>query len=57
MIMTTAQCLITSEASYVYNLRGQKFIKNGQFWWVFFEKLKLSVKQCYQTGQFWLDKN
>ena len=39
---------IASEAS------GQKLIKNakkGQFWRVF-EKLKLAVKQCYQTGQF-----
>ena len=26
-----SKILITSEASYVYNLRGQKFIKNGQF--------------------------
>ena len=35
-------------------LRLQKLIKNtknGQFWRVF-EKLKLAVKQCYQTGQF-----
>ena len=58
-----AQCLkitekvsfnIASEASYIYILSGQKFIKkakNGQFWRVF-EKLKLAVKQCYQTGQF-----
>ena len=58
-----AQCLkitekvsfnIASEASYVYILSGQKLIKNaknGQFWRVF-EKLKLAVKQCYQTGQF-----
>ena len=56
-----AQCLkitekvafnIASEASYVYILSGQKFIKNaknGQFWRVF-ENLKLAVKQCYQTG-------
>ena len=45
---------ITSEASYVYILSGQKFIKNaknGPFWRVF-ENLKLAVKQCYQTGQF-----
>ena len=45
---------IASEASYVYNRSGQKLIKNaknGQFWRVF-ENLKLSVKQCYQTGQF-----
>ena len=45
---------IASEASYVYILSGQKFIKNGKkgpFWRVF-ENLKLAVKQCYQTGQF-----
>ena len=35
-------------------LSGQKLIKNaknGQFGRIF-EKLKLAVKQCYQTGQF-----
>ena len=45
---------IASEASNVYFLSGHKLIKNakkGQFWRVF-ENLKLSVKQCYQTGQF-----
>ena len=45
---------IANEASYVYILSGQKLIKNGKnapFWRVF-EKLKLAVKQCYQTGQF-----
>ena len=45
---------IASKASYVYILNGQKLIsntKNGSFWRVF-EKLKLAVKQCYQTGQF-----
>ena len=35
-------------------------VKNGQFWRVF-ENLKLSVKQCYQTGQQytenWLEMN
>ena len=58
-----AQCLkitekvasnIASEASYVYILSGQKFIKNaknGQFWRVF-ENLKLAVKQCYQQSHF-----
>ena len=48
-----------SEASYVYILSGQKFIKNvknSQFWRVF-EHLKLPVKQYYQTGQFYQDKN
>ena len=46
--------LIASEASYVYNLSGQKLIenaRNGPFW-QFFENFKLAVKQCYQTGQF-----
>ena len=45
---------IASEATYVYILSGQKFIKNaknGPFWQVF-ENLKFAVKQCYQTGQF-----
>ena len=45
---------IASEASYVYILSGQKFIKkakNAPFWRVF-ENLKLAVKQCCQTGQF-----
>ena len=45
---------IASEASYVYILSGQKFIKNAKndrFWRVF-ENLKLVVKQCYQTCQF-----
>ena len=45
---------IASEASNVYILSGQKFIKNaknGPFWRVF-ENLKLAVKQSYQTGQF-----
>ena len=41
-----------SEASYVYILSGQKFLKNaknGPFWRVF-ENLKLAVTQVYQTG-------
>ena len=45
---------IASEASNVYILSGQKLIKivkNGQFG-DFLEKLKLAVKQCYQTGRF-----
>ena len=45
---------IASEASYVYILSGQKFIKNakiGRFWRVF-ENLKLAVKQYSQTGHF-----
>ena len=44
----------SNEASYVYILIGQKFIKmpkNGPFWRVF-EINKLVVKQCYQIGQF-----
>ena len=42
---------IASEASYVFILSGQKFIKNaknGPFWRVL-EKLENAVKQCYQT--------
>ena len=62
---TFAQCLkitekvsfnIASEASCVYILSGQKLIKNaknGPFWRVF-ENLKLAVKQCYQTSQFFI---
>ena len=61
--LTVSRCLkitekvsfnIASEASYVYILSWQKFIKNakntqfGQF----FENLKLAVKQSYQAGQF-----
>ena len=45
---------ITSEASYVYIMSGQKFIKNaknGRFWRVFVN-LKLAAKQCYQAGHF-----
>ena len=61
--LTDARCLkitkkvsfnIASEASYVYILSGQKLIENAKnvpFWRVF-EKLKLAVKQSYQTGQF-----
>ena len=63
LILINTRCLkitekvsfnIVSEASYVYILSVQKFIKNaknGQFWRVF-ENLKLAVKQCYQTGHF-----
>ena len=50
---------IASQASYIYILRGQKFMKraqNGQLWRVF-ENLKFAVIQCYWTGQFQLDKN
>ena len=45
---------IASEASSVYILSGQKFIKNakiGRFWRVF-KNLKLAAKQYYQTGHF-----
>ena len=44
---------IASEASYVYNMSGQKLIKNAKNspFWRAFENLKLAVKQCYQTGQ------
>ena len=41
---------IASEASYVYILSGQKFIKMPKM--VNFENLTVEVKQCYQTGQF-----
>ena len=62
-IMRITQCLeitekvsfnIASEASYVYLLSGQKFIKNAKkdpFWRVF-ENPNFAVKQCYQTGHF-----
>ena len=45
---------ITSEASYVFILSGQKLIKNAKNdpIWRVFENLKLAVKQSYQTGQF-----
>ena len=45
---------IASEASYIYILSGQKFIKNAKncLFWRVFENLKLAVKQCYQTGHF-----
>ena len=43
---------IASEASYVYILSGQKFIKNAKKVWRVFQKLKLAVKQCYQASQF-----
>ena len=47
-----------SEASYVYILSGQKFIKNAkncQFWRLF-ENLKIVVNQCYQRVIFNLTK-
>ena len=53
-ILRKSLILIASEASYVYILSGQKFIKNAKnspFWRVF-ENLKFAVKQCYQTGHF-----
>ena len=48
-----------SEASYVYILSEQKLTKNSQkgpFGRVL-ENLKIAVKQCCQTGQFYQDKN
>ena len=57
IIVTYTQCLKITEkvsfnvASYVYILSGQMFIKHAKnvpFWRVF-EKLKLAIKQCYQT--------
>ena len=42
---------IASEASYVYILRGQKFIENAkEKQWSILENFK--VKQCYQIGHF-----
>ena len=43
---------IASEASYVFNLGGQKFIKDAKNGWRVFENLKITVKQCYQTCHF-----
>ena len=46
---------IASEASYVYILSGQKFIKNAKKMVNFgdsFDNLRLVVKQGYQTDQF-----
>ena len=43
---------IASEASFVYILSGQKFIKkvkNRPLWWIF-ENAKIVLKQCYQIG-------
>ena len=34
---------IVSEASYVYNLSGQKLIKNAENIWAIFDSLKLTV--------------
>ena len=47
---------IASEASYVYILSRQKFIKNARNYpiWRVFENLKLAVKQSYQTGHFFI---
>ena len=44
---------MASEASYVYILSRQKFIKNANIFpiWQVFEKWKFAVKQCYQTFQ------
>ena len=63
LLRTQSQCLkitekvafkIAGDASYLYILSGQKFIKNAknsQFWRIL-EDLKLAVKQCSQTGHF-----
>ena len=48
------RCLKITEKVSFNILSGQKFIenaRNAQFG-EFFENLKLTVKQCYQTGQF-----
>ena len=56
-ILYSTQCLkitekvafnIASEASYVYILSGQKFIKNAKM----LENQKFAIKQCYQTSNF-----
>ena len=50
---------IASEASYVYILSGQKFIKNaknGQFWRVF-KNLKLADKKELPDISVLIDKN
>ena len=63
LLYTYSRCLkitekvsfnIASEASYVYILSGQKLIKNDKMvhFGEFLKKLKIAVKQCYQTGQF-----
>ena len=49
---------ITSEASYIYNLSGQKLIKNtenGHFWRVFenLSRLWKSVTRQVHFGEFW----
>jgi len=63
-LCTSSRCLkitekvsfsISSEASYVYILNGQKLIKDAKncpFWRVF-ENLQLAVKQRYQTDHFY----
>ena len=56
VVCHTTQCLkiaqkvalnLASEASYIYILSGQKFIKNAKndIFWRFFDNLKLAVKQ------------
>ena len=47
---------IASEASYLRLQFQWTNAKNGAFWRGF-AKLKLTVKKCYQTGQFDQDKN
>ena len=42
-IMKKVAFNIASEASYVYILNGQMFIKIGQFWRIF-ENMKLTIK-------------
>ena len=41
--------------TFLVDKSSAKNAKNGPIWRVF-ESLKLAVKQCYQTGQFYLDK-
>ena len=41
---------------HMLSIQIDTFLVTDHFWQVF-EKLKLAVKQCYQTGQFQKDKN
>ena len=49
---------IASEASYVYILSGQKFIKNSKKWSILASFWKPeAVKQCYQKGEMKFSHN
>ena len=51
-ITETVSFNFASEASWVYILSGQKFIKNAKNFRLLFENLKLAVKQCYQKVEY-----